>query len=99
MTAFAITTKDNPFDPFDQFDEWFRFDLDKQYNSCSLLARFLNSSKDTNKYEENRMIEEAIDTIIRSDPLDLYRKVSKEVSDSDNESVSESTYQPIFIKE
>ena len=44
MVRCAITTVDNPFDPFDEFDAWFRFDTDHGYNSCGVLARFIYTS-------------------------------------------------------
>ena len=39
MAKCALTTNDNPFDPFDQFDSWFMFDVDNGYNSCAFLDR------------------------------------------------------------
>ena len=38
-TQVAITTFDNPFDPFKDFESWFMFDVEKGYNTCSYLAR------------------------------------------------------------
>lgn len=38
-----ITTNDNPFNPFDQFDDWFRFDCDKKYFTCSYIDRVVQS--------------------------------------------------------
>lgn len=31
----AITTFDNPYNPFEQFSNWFLFDVEKGYNTCS----------------------------------------------------------------
>ncbi len=78
MAAFAITTVDNPFDPFDDFDSWYRFDMDKGYNSCSLLARLTFTSDAFTDKENDAEIERAIDEIIKYDVLNIYKKVKKE---------------------
>ena len=75
----ALTTIDNPFNPLEQFEEWFRFDVEKGYYSCSRLDRIMNTS--TQMSDEELMIEteRAIDEIIFYDPINIYKKVSKEV--------------------
>ena len=76
MAECAITTVDNPFDPFDQFDDWFRFDQDKGYNSCSYLARVAHTSDSLTDEENEAEIERAIDEIVFFNPK-LYRKVKR----------------------
>ena len=76
MAECAITTADNPFDPFDQFDDWFRFDQDKGYNSCSYLARVAHTSDSLTDEENEVEIERAIDEIIFFNP-EIYRKVRR----------------------
>lgn len=79
MRKVALTTTDNPYDPFTQFEEWFAFDEIKQYCSCSLLARIANTSPDLDFDQTNLTIEDAIDRIVRDlNPLGIYRKVVKE---------------------
>ena len=73
----AITTLDNPYDPFTQFEEWYAFDEVHGYHSCSLLARFANTSIDLDADEVDSRIENAIDRIIECD-LGNYRKLIKE---------------------
>lgn len=34
----AITTFDNPYNPFEQFSDWFLFDVEKGYNTCAYLG-------------------------------------------------------------
>lgn len=82
MKIYAITTFDNPFDPFTQFDSWYRFDEDKGYHSCAYLARIAKTSDQLSSAENEDEIERAIDEIIRYDPLGIYKKVSTE-DDSD----------------
>lgn len=72
---FALTTVDNPFDPFTQFDSWYRFDCDKGYNSCAYLARVARTSDQLSDAENEREIERAIDEIIRYDFMNVYQKV------------------------
>lgn len=75
MAKCALTTVDNPFDPFDQFDSWYQFDMDKGYSSCSYLARIARTSDQLSEEENDREIERAIDEIIKYDFMNIYRKV------------------------
>lgn len=71
----ALTTIDNPFNPFDDFDKWFLFDIEKGYYSCSYLARIAKTSDDLSEYENHLEIERAIDEIIKHDFMKIYKKV------------------------
>ena len=77
MSYCAITTIDNPYDPFDNFLEWFLYDSEKGYNSCSYLARIARTSDSLSEEENSREIERAIDEIIKYDFTGLYRKVTR----------------------
>ena len=50
---FALTTFDNPFDPFDNFSDWNDFDKEKGYNSCERLATFTKISDDLTRITWN----------------------------------------------
>ena len=75
---FMLTTIDNPFDPFTQFEQWFLFDVEKGYNSCSYLARIAKTSDQFTEDENDKEIERAIDEIIKYDFMNIYKKVIKE---------------------
>lgn len=75
MSKCALTTVDNPFNPFDDFDSWFRFDCDKGYNSCAYLDRIAHTSDQLSDEENSKEIERAIDEIIKYDFMNVYRKV------------------------
>lgn len=79
METCALTTIDNPFDPFDQFDEWYNFDTNKGYNSCAYLDRIARTSNQLSDEENNREIERAIDEIIKLDFTHKYKKVKKKI--------------------
>ena len=81
MISCALTTADNPYDPFDNFSEWYRFDTDKGYNSCGILARFQQTSDQFTDQENAYEIECAIDTIISNDPLNRWRKVKRNLEE------------------
>ena len=73
--AVALTTFDNPFDPFDDFASWFLFDIEKGYNTCSYLGRIAKTSDQFSDLENQREIERAIDEIIKNDFMNIYKKV------------------------
>lgn len=79
MLKCAITTFDNPYDPFEQFDDWYRFDIDKGYNTCSYLDRIARTSNQLTDSENDAEIERAIDEIIKYDFRNIYKKVKREV--------------------
>lgn len=75
---FALTTIDNPYNPFDDFALWLLFDKEKGYNTCEYLARTVNLSSDLSEKEMEEEIERAMDEIIKVDPLNIYKKVTEE---------------------
>lgn len=74
----SITTIDNPFDPFDDFTSWLLFDNEKGYFTCAKLGRLANFTDDMTDLEEIKEIERVIDRLIELDPLDIYKKVTRE---------------------
>lgn len=80
MIEYAITTTDNPYDPFDQFDDWYNYDELKGYHSCSYLSRIARTSDQLTDKENAEEIGRAIDEIIKYDPLNLYKKVKKTIA-------------------
>lgn len=75
MARFALTTVDNPYDPFTQFDAWYRYDEDMGYHSCAYLARIARTSDQLSPYENDQEVERAIDDIIKYNLLGIYKKV------------------------
>ena len=75
----GITTIDNPFNPFSDFSSWFLFDVEKGYNTCSYLARTIDSFN-LSRSKQNSIddeIELAINEIIKHDFRNIYRKITK----------------------
>ena len=75
MARCALTTIDNPFDPFTQFEAWYQYDEGKGYHSCAYLARIARTSDQLSGAENEQEIERAIDDIIKYNPLGIYKKV------------------------
>ena len=78
MSEHMLTTIDNPFNPFVQFDEWYRFDEQQGYRTCSYLGRIAHVSDALSEELNDEEIENAIDEIILYDPFGIYIKVTKE---------------------
>jgi hypothetical protein len=90
-TEVMLTTFDNPFDPFDEFTPWFLFDVEKGYNTCSLLARIARSSDSFSTIEDKKETERAIDKIIDNDFLSIYKKVTRTSEKEDSYTVADAT--------
>ena len=88
-TRYALTTFDNPFDPFEQFTSWFLFDEEKGYHSTSYLGRIAMTSDQFTEDENNQEIERAIDEIIKYDFMNIYTKVKEKTSESMDEATPE----------
>ena len=84
QTRFALTTVDNPFNPFKDFKSWFLFDVEKGYNSCGYLGHIARTSDLLSDEENNREVERAIDEIVRLDFTNKYVKVSEDYPVSEN---------------
>ena len=83
MKKYALTTIDNPYNPFTEFDSWYQYDTDKGYNSCGYLDRIARTSDQLSEAENNDEIERAIDEIIKYDFTNMYKKF--EMDDSELE--------------
>lgn len=71
---FALTTVDNPYDPFVQYRDWLIFDEAAGYCSNQYLARIAKVSSSLSENENNEEIEKAIDEIIKLDFTKKYKK-------------------------
>ena len=80
VKQFALTTVDNPHDPFEDYSSWMSFDKSHGYNSSETLMRIANLTDDMTMFEEIRETERAIDEIIKHDFLNIYKKFSKELT-------------------
>jgi hypothetical protein len=88
----AVTTVDNPFNPFKDSVAWFKFDMLKGENSCcSTLARIAASSDNFDDEAEELATEMAIDDMVLHHPLGIYLKV-KETPSGDMEVVKPVDY-------
>jgi len=78
MSRCMLTTFDNPYDPFEQFASWFLFDVEKGYDSCAYLGRIARTSDQLSEEENDLEVERAIDEIIKYDFRNIYKKVTRQ---------------------
>lgn len=82
MARVALTTFDNPYNPFEQFDSWNRFDMEHDYCTCAYLGRIARTSDQFTEQENDVEIERAIDEIIKYDFRNIYKKVYQDEVDT-----------------
>ena len=87
MANVAITTTDNPWDPFTQFSKWYAYDCVNGYGSCELLDRVFPTSNDIVGEDADILRENAIDEIVALGiPLKenvFYKKVYNNLENND----------------
>lgn len=71
----AITTHDNPYNPFKEFALWDLFDKEKGYYSNQKVARLVQFTSDMTEKEQMEENERAIDLLISLDFTDTFKKV------------------------
>lgn len=79
IKAVALTTKDNPYDPFDQFFDWLRYDRDMGHGCCEILDRVSNIAGTFTDGEKVHEYERAIGDIIANDFEHKFKIVRREV--------------------
>jgi hypothetical protein len=62
--AIALSTIDNPYNPFIHWDEWYAYDLAHGYGTLSLLARVLVTSNELSDADQHVRYESAINEIV-----------------------------------
>ena len=92
----TLTTIDNPYNPFEQFNQWLMFDKANDYDTCEYLARIVQPrlTDDMTQKEENDVIEAAVDEIIATNPIPIYKKVYR-----DSEIKAETLYDLDYAEE
>lgn len=86
----ALSTVDNPFDPFTNYDAWNTWDVTAGYHTSQFLARHLALSNDMSDVDYERSIELAVDECVRENVVGVFIKVVKEDNGSITKSVPES---------
>ena len=74
-----LTTEDNPFNPFTQFDDWYDWDMKMGYDTCGRIARLApTSDENLTEFENNELIDEAINLILDQFDDKFYKLVFEE---------------------
>ena len=81
LKQYALTTIDNPYNPFTDFRKWWLFDIEKGYNTCGYLARIAAYHPHMTDEQLFMADQEAIDEIIAIDPFNIYVRVEREVDE------------------
>lgn len=74
-TRFMLTTLDNPFDPFEDFTAWYKFDLEKDHQTSSRIARLAQLDPEMSQKEMDEEQMRAMEFIFDHDLEGKYVKV------------------------
>lgn len=77
MSKVWLSTWDNEWDPFKNRNEWLLRDLELGHCCCERVARLCHITDQMSDSEIDEEEERAIDSIVLSDPFNLFRKVKE----------------------
>lgn len=79
ISAVALSSLDNPFNPFTEFDKWYTYDKDYLgYDSCGYLAKESFPVDSLSSYDQLKELERAIDVIVSMNLNGMYVKLTKD---------------------
>lgn len=70
-----LSTIDNPYSPVTEWERWYNWDEAAGYHTTAFLARVAHPSPALALVDEEALIEDAIDEIVRENVLGIYIKV------------------------
>lgn len=76
-TNYALTTVDNPHNPFENFVLWWDCDMLNGHRTSSKLANEAMTSPELSDEENDAEMQRAMDKIIAEDPTNLYVRVTE----------------------
>ena len=83
MVEHALTTIDNPYNPFDNYSAWYAYDYRMGHHTPAFLARVAVVSDELSDEDQRVAIEQAIDEILKENVSGIYKKVSRETKEQD----------------
>lgn len=75
---YALTTLDNPYDPFDEFREWLEYDHAAGYDTMDYLGRIAITSDELSDADQAEAVSTAIDEILLEHGVIMYKKLSRD---------------------
>ena len=78
IIEYALSTSDNPYNPFHEFDKWFAFDEGKGYHSSEYLARVMEDNSGLGELEQILAKNIAIEEILHYNLTGNYIKVKED---------------------
>jgi len=72
----ALTTVDNPYNPFTEWDKWYNYDYyEKGYDTCGYLARVAPSQGEVPDEFYDKLLQLYLEEIVENDVLHRYKIV------------------------
>lgn len=82
-TEVALTTLDNPHDPFTDWENWWLYDQACGYKTCEYLDNIAKTSPDLGDEYNKKIIRDAMYEIEANDPLGIRKVVTRKKPDQE----------------